>query len=114
MWICRRCLATWPLALGLIVAGVGLRWPLATPWELALWLVPVTVEYIAVHLRWAPYSASRTWLFGAMLGIGLGRTFHRYVLQPTDLVAWIALSSVGLVCGLAAVYHFTLKKRELK
>ncbi len=104
---------TWPLATVLIVAGLGGRLPLAEPHELALWLVPATAEYVAVHLGALPYRAGRTWLFGACLGVGLGRVFHRYLVQPTDPVVWVTLSLLGLICGGAAAYHLTLKKREL-
>ena len=97
----------------MIVAGVAGRLPLAEPSELGLWLGPAAVEYVAVHLGALPYRAGRTWVFGACLGIGLGRTFHRYLVQPSDPVVWVTLALLGLVCGGAAAYHLTLKNREL-
>jgi hypothetical protein len=103
----------WPLTFAVIVAGVVAPWPPAEALELALWLSPAVLEYALVHTGVLPYRPWRTGLFGALMGVGLGRTFHRYVLEPTDPLAWAALLSTGVVCGLAALYHFSVKNREL-
>mgnify|MGYP006928165248 CR=1 FL=1 len=103
----------WPLTFGVIVAGVVAPWPLAGALELTLWLSPAVVEYALVHTGVVPYRPRHTGVFGALMGVGLGRTFHRYVLDPTDALAWSALLSTGAVCGLAALYHLRVKNREL-
>ncbi|MCB9743224.1 MAG: hypothetical protein H6741_14380 [Alphaproteobacteria bacterium] len=113
--ICRRCLATWPLMAAVLGAGMLGQLPLASPEELALWLAPPAGEYLAVHLGRAPYTPRRTWLFGALLGVGIGRALHRYVLDPSDLIAWMALGCAGLpmfAAGLYASYQRKVKKFE--
>ncbi|MCP4920986.1 MAG: hypothetical protein GY913_29170 [Proteobacteria bacterium] len=110
--LCRRCTATWPVAAALILAGMAGRLPLAADWELALWLGPPTGEYLAVHTARTPYRSGRTWLFGILLGIGLGRTFHRYLADPMDPVVWAVLGTIAVVWGgAAAAYHLIVKKR---
>lgn len=82
------------------------RLPAPHDLELALWLGPPTGEYVAVHTRRAPYRPARTWVFGAMTGIGLGRVFHRYLLDGTDLVVWLVLGTVAATwLGAAALYQ---------
>ena len=112
--LCRRCIATWPLAGALMLAGMATALPPAPDWELALWLGPPTGEYLAVHTARIPYRSGRTWLFGVLLGVGLGRTLHRYLLDPTDPVVWAVLGCVALVWGgAAAAYHLIVKKRPV-
>ena len=111
--VCRRCLATWPLASALIVAGISGRLPPARDLELAIWLVPALAEYVAVHSGALNYRPGRTWVFGLCLGTGLGRLFHRYLLEPGDPMVWTALGLVALVSGSALIYQLMLKKREL-
>lgn len=103
--LCRRCTATWPLAFGLILAGLSGRLPPAHDLELCAVLGLALGEYAAVHLGKLRYRAWRTWLFGAVLGWGLGRLFHRYLLDPSDPVPWVALLSVGIPGLGAALYH---------
>ncbi len=73
--------------------------------ELALWLGPPTGEYLAVHTGRARYHRGRTWVFGLLFGVGLGRLFHRHLLDPTDLVVWLVLGTVALVWAGAAAFY---------
>ena len=99
--LCRRCLALWPACFAVLVAGVVHGWDVAGVGELAGWLVLPMAEYAWVHAGAGNYAAWRVWPLGALLGAGLGRAFHRYVLEPADPVAWGALIAVGLVGGLS-------------
>ncbi len=103
--VCRRCLACWPVALLVIFACVGLAQPVGSSLELAaLWTLPLG-EYVAVHALARPYSPRRTWFVGVILGVAMGRTLHRYLLDPSDPVAWVALGIAGGVGGLSALVH---------
>jgi len=99
--VCRRCIALWPACFGVLVAAILLRWPVAAPLELVLWLVPPMGEYAAVHAFGWRYAPRRIWVVGPWLGVGLGRAFHRYVLDPGDPVAWASLGAVGAVGALS-------------
>lgn len=101
--------------MGLVmVAGVWADLPVAQDWELALWLGPPSGEYVAVHAARSPYRPGRTWIFGAMLGLGLGRVFHRYLLAPDDPVVWAVLVTLAVVWGGAAgAYHLIVKNRPV-
>jgi len=68
-------------------------------------LGPPTGEYLAVHTRLARYKPLRTWVFGALFGVGLGRLFHRYLLDPADPVVWLTLATVALTWGGAAALY---------
>lgn len=104
--LCRRCLATWPMAAAVLVAGLGGRLPPASGVELALWLGPATGEYVAVHAGRLPYSAGRTLIFGLILGVGLGRLAHRYLLAPGDAEVLAIAVAVALPSLLSAArYH---------
>jgi hypothetical protein len=103
----------WPLALGIITTGLALHLPGAGLPELAMiWVLPLG-EYVAVHVGWVRYSPRRTWVFGPLLGVALGRTLHRYLLDPTEPGTWAVLSAVALLGGLsAATYHLRVKNPE--
>ena len=101
--LCRRCAALWPVCFAVLVLGVVVAWPVAGPGELAAWLALPMAEYAWVHAGPGRYTAWRVWPLGGMLGVGLGRAFHRYVLDPMDLVAWAALGGVAVVGGLSVV-----------
>ena len=109
--LCRRCTATWPLALGLILAGLGGRLPPAHDLELCGVLGIALGEYIAVHTGRLRYLAWRTWAFGALLGWGLGRTLHRYLIDPSDPAPWVVLLSVGVPGLVAAWWHVRHRTR---
>jgi hypothetical protein len=79
---------------------------------MALLLLPV-LEFTGVHLGKLSYKVGRVWFLGALAGVGAGRLFHRYLLDPTDKVPWILALSLGLPAALAAIYHEMLKKPEV-
>lgn len=107
--VCRRCLATWPLALLLTGLGVAGRLPPASDLELVAWLGPPLGEYLAVHLGRLPYRRGRTWFVGLLAGIAAGRLFHRYLQDPYDPAVWTLLLGAGIPAGLAALWH-TLRR----
>ncbi len=112
--VCRRCLAAWPLAFGVIAAGLIAPLPRAGLAELAAWWALPLAEYVAVHARGVAYHPGRTWGLGAMLGVALGRTLHRYLLDPTDPGTWAVLGLAALIGGLAAAsYHRRLKNDDV-
>lgn len=111
--LCRRCTAAWPLAVAVIGAGLATGAPPAGPLALLGWWALPLAEYTAVHALGRPYSPRRTWVFGGLLGVALGRTLDRYLRDPTDLVAWAALALAAGIGGLsAAAYHLRVKNRE--
>ena len=110
--LCRRCLGCWPVAFATLVTSVVAALPQASVPDLVVLWTPPLLEYVAEHALGRRYSARRTWLASLLLGLALGRTFHRYVLDPTDVVAWAALGLAAGVGGLSAViYHSSVKNR---
>lgn len=109
--VCRRCLALWPLTWGLLVLQVVLRAPAFHPadWLLPLFLLPPVVEYVAVHLEAWEYRPRRTTWLAMLMGIGLGRLFYRYVVDPFDDATLTALAAVALPCAWAAWHHATTR-----
>jgi hypothetical protein len=112
--VCRRCLACWPLAFSVIALCLARSLAPAGLIELTAWWTLPLAEYVGVHVLGRPYGPRRTWFFGALLGVALGRTLHRYLLDPFDVWTWAVLGVVSLVGGLsAAAYHLRLKNSEV-
>ena len=103
--LCRRCTALWPICFLTIAISLQMQWRVAHWWELlGLLLLPV-LEFCAVHLGQMTYRASRVWLLGTLAGVGAGRLFHRYLLEPSDPVVWTLMLGLGLPAVIAAAYH---------
>jgi len=94
----------WPLSY--LVMGLGLFGPLtpASDVELVLWLGPPVGEYLATHVGRARYGARRTWVFGIIAGVALGRLFHRYLLDPMDRSVWLMMFLTGVPALIGALY----------
>ena len=109
--VCRRCLTIWPIAVLVMAVSFGRSLPIASGYELALWLSVPTAEFVAVHTNLTKYSPSRVWLLGASMGVGAGRLFHRYLQEPTDPISWIVMGACVTPALLATLYyHLMLKK----
>ena len=110
-YVCRRCLTIWPLAILVTATSFGRHLPTASGYELAGWLSLATIEYSAVHFRLMSYSAARVWILGAMMGVGAGRLFHRYLQDPTDITSWVTIAACTTPAVIATLYyHLILKK----
>jgi len=110
--LCRRCSALWPLCFATLAVCFSRELAPAQTLELlALLLIPV-LEFTAVHIGKLSYSTRRVWMLGLLAGVGAGRLFHRYLLDPSDKVPWILALSLGLPAAASAVYHEIGKKDE--
>lgn len=99
------------MAAALLLAGLMGKLPPAQDLELALWLGPATGEFVAVHAGSLPYRPGRTLLFGLLLGAGLGRLAHRYLLHPGDPQVWILAACCALPTLWAATVHHRKEKK---
>ena len=88
---------------GCTVLAPALSLPLASEHELVFWCAPPAAEFIAVHAGGRAYSPARVWGLGMMLGIGMGRSFQRYLLDTSDPIPWLLWLTLGLPCLLAAL-----------
>jgi hypothetical protein len=99
------------MAILVMATSFGRHLPVASGYELAVWLALPTIEYVAVHVSLLRYSPIRVWLLGAMMGAGAGRLFHRYLQDPSDITSWVTMAACVTPAVIAALYyHLILKK----
>jgi len=103
--ICRRCSAIWPVCFLTIAVSLQQHWAVAPWWELLSVLLLPVLEFCAVSLGRLTYRPHRVWFLGIIAGVGAGRLFHRYLLEPSDPVVWTLMLGLGLPAAIAAAYH---------
>lgn len=104
---CRRCSVLYPTAFGVcavalatVGAAVLTGW---WGWLLVLAPLPAVVEFVAEHLGLVRHSPSRVVVVSALLGVGLGVGFARYLTDQTDVVFWVVAALYSSVCLAAAL-----------
>lgn len=104
--VCRRCLALYPLTLGVM----GLQWtPLRFEAEHASWLLglglPATLDFVLEQVGKRRYHPSRVQLSSSLLALPLGYGFSRYVRDPADGWFWQLVLGYGVPCLLALLWR---------
>jgi hypothetical protein len=106
--ICRRCLWSYPLAVGAMLVGLaGFHWP--SGWDvLLLWLLPAPaiIEFVAEHLIGLAYRPRRQAALSAIGGVAFGRGLTRYLEDNGDQLFWSVSIAYSLVMAAAALYRF--------
>ena len=103
--LCRRCTVLWPVCFGTIAVCLSRGLETAQAPELLAWLILPVLDFIGVQLGRLRYRASLVWFWGAIAGIGAGRLFHRYLLDPSDKVTWLIAFGLGIPAAIAALYQ---------
>jgi uncharacterized membrane protein len=101
VWVCARCLGTYPVLGVAFVTQVVLHAPLVHPLDLALGtalVAPATLDWAWGRFR--PQAFTNAWrsLTGALLGLGLARSLFIHVQRPFPPVL---LAQLTLVTALA-------------
>ena len=96
VYICARCLGTYPVMFALIAAQIVLRAPLDHPWDLPVCsalVLPATIDWALG--RFQPHRFRNLWrsATGVLLGVGLGRSLFIHLQRPLPE----ALLAQGLV-----------------
>jgi len=111
--ICRRCLALWPLTVGLLI--LWLFWcpsqNTADTW-LPLLALPATLEFVLERLKFVSYHPGRVVLVSILLAFPLGRGFSRYLQDPFDLWFWGLIALGGIPALLAVVWRWWNDARD--
>jgi uncharacterized membrane protein len=97
LFVCARCLGTYPILFAAIAAQLALEAPLAHPWDVPVGLALVTPATIDWALgRFRPHRFSNAWrtFTGALLGLGLGRSLFIHLHQPFPAVLLAQLLGV--------------------
>ena len=97
--VCRRCLALYPVAIfvavlqvaGVIGAGAGV-------WLMWLTPLPVVAEWVAEHVREAPYSPRRQAALSVVAAVGLGIALGRHARHPFEAASVVPVLVYTAVC----------------
>jgi len=111
--VCRRCAVLYPLSLvAAIVHGLGASWPeRLDPWFLWLLPLPAVLEFVGEQLRLFRHSPPRLVALTAVLAVGCGRLYVRYLDEPGDELVWSVAGTYGCV-GVAAWFVRAFRPRS--
>lgn len=112
--VCRRCLVLYPLAVvAAVLAMLGLTWPDRLD-PLLLWLLPLpaVVEFVVEQLGRLRHSAARLTALTALLAVGCGKLYARYLDDTTDPLVWRVVVTYGGICLAAALWKAFRPQRQ--
>jgi uncharacterized membrane protein len=100
LYVCARCLGTYPVLFATVALQLVFRAPLAHPWDLPVGLAliaPATGDW--AFGRFHPHRFSNLWrtATGALLGLGLGRSLFIHLHQPFPVLLGVQLLGVTAV-----------------
>lgn len=100
VFICARCLGTYPILFAAIAAQLLLHAPLAHDWDVPVGLAliaPATIDWALG--RFQPHRFSNPWrtFTGVLLGLGLGRSLFIHLQKPFPAVLLAQLLGVTAV-----------------
>ena len=108
--VCRRCLVLYPLAVAVLLVGLAIGAPAASPLDgmltavlLVALPIPAVIEWTLEHSGVVAYSPRRQVLVSVPLGLGLGAGFVRYLDNLTDPLFWGVVVVYGGYCAAIAL-----------
>jgi hypothetical protein len=102
--VCRRCSVLYPIALLTMVVALALDVPTGAA-VAAMWVLPVpmTLEWMAEHLRGVPYSPRRQAAVSAVAAVGVGLAFAVHVRHPFHLDALAPMAAHATACAVSSI-----------